>query len=108
MIKILRQPSGDFYGDVQFVEAFCKLHYPNDCLVFIFLYAADQELVVKLTTSFDLETPSPVCTVFVGYLIYKVPKDLADKILTYANNDKWGIGSVTFIWNGDTLLFCRD
>lgn len=40
MIKILRQPSGDFYGDVQFVEAFCKLHYPNDCLVFIFLYAA--------------------------------------------------------------------
>jgi hypothetical protein len=108
MIEILRQQSGDFYGDVQLVEAFCKLYHPNDCLVLIFLDDANEGLVMKLTASFDLESPPPVCTVYSGYVIYKVPKDLADRILTYANNDKWGIGSATFIWNTTTLIFCRD
>lgn len=111
-------------GEAQFIEAWCKLHHANNCILIIIRhhynsgympftdletgerkFHGDYSEVEELMHEFNLEHPS---TRLDDYILYKIPEDMVCPILTFAHARKWAIGSSLYVWDKQLLIFGRD
>lgn len=123
MIKLLSDSFANEPGEMQFIEAWCKLHHAGDCILVIIAHhydsnympsidpetgetvRSDYSEVEELMREFDLENPE---TRLNDYVLYQIPENMVRPILTFAHDRKWAIGSSLYIWNKQTLIFGRD
>lgn len=112
-------------GEEQFIEAWCKLHHANDCILIIIRHHynsdymtssidpktgerkvnGDYSEVEELMHEFNLEHPP---TRIDDYILYKIPEYMVSPILTFAHDRKWAIGSSLYVWDKQMLRFGRD
>lgn len=107
-MSLLKYDKESGYTEFHFIEAFCALRYKNECVLLIFIFHLNSTALNELLGKFDLEKPSGPFLLSTDWLLYKISEELVGPILSYTSNDIWGIGSVSFLWNKEELVRCRD